>query len=121
MEKRNVHFLIFWLNLFLFIVFVHSGRTESQGKIYDPKTEEYASKENYSDNEIKPEAKEISSSADTTVIDSTNQRRKEEAVYITGSNKKYHRDNCWYLLSKIQISKKDAINKGFRACMECKP
>ena len=47
---------------------------------------------------------------------------KEEIVYITKTGSKYHRGSCSYLKkSKIPISKKDAIAKGYGPCSRCRP
>ncbi len=47
---------------------------------------------------------------------------KETVVYITKTGEKYHRDGCSYLRqSKIQTTKKEAINNGYSACSRCKP
>ena len=43
-------------------------------------------------------------------------------VYVTKTGKKYHRDGCRYLSkSKIPMSLKDAIAKGYTPCSVCKP
>jgi len=53
---------------------------------------------------------------------SLSETRKESAVYITKTGKKYHRDKCRYLSqSKIEISLKDAKKNGYEACKVCKP
>ena len=46
---------------------------------------------------------------------------KTETVYITRTGKKYHRDGCRYLKSRIPISLKDAKAKGYTACSVCRP
>lgn len=46
----------------------------------------------------------------------------DETVYITKSGSKYHRAGCSYLKkSKIPISKKDAIARGYTPCSKCRP
>lgn len=48
--------------------------------------------------------------------------KKETTVYITKTGAKYHTSSCRYLSqSKISISKKEAISKGYTACKVCKP
>jgi len=50
------------------------------------------------------------------------QDKKEQAVYMTRTEGKYHRDGCRYLSqSKIAIKLKDAIAKGYTACKICRP
>ena len=45
-----------------------------------------------------------------------------ETVYITNTGKRYHRASCESLSkSKIPISKKDAIAKGYTPCQRCNP
>jgi len=43
-------------------------------------------------------------------------------VYVTRTGKKYHREGCRYLRkSKIPISLKDAIKRGYTPCSVCNP
>lgn len=43
-------------------------------------------------------------------------------VYVTETGTKYHRAGCSYLKkSSIQMSKQDAISKGYTACSKCNP
>lgn len=50
------------------------------------------------------------------------QGKKEQTVYITRTEEKYHRDGCRYLRqSKIAIKLKDALAKGYTACKICRP
>ncbi len=42
-------------------------------------------------------------------------------VYITNTGKKYHRDGCSYLKSKIPISLSDAKAQGYTPCSRCNP
>ena len=52
----------------------------------------------------------------------TKQYQQSQAVYITRTGKKYHRDGCSYLRqSKIEISLKDAKARGYTACSRCNP
>lgn len=47
---------------------------------------------------------------------------ESETVYITRTGAKYHRGSCSSLRkSKIPISKKDAIERGYGACARCRP
>ncbi len=46
---------------------------------------------------------------------------KAQTVYITRTGKKYHRDGCRYLRSRIPISLKDAKAKGYTVCSVCRP
>lgn len=44
------------------------------------------------------------------------------AVYITESGSRYHRDGCRYLAaSKIEITKDNAIKRGYEPCSVCDP
>jgi competence protein ComEC len=53
---------------------------------------------------------------------SAEQVPKTQAVYITRTGKKYHRDGCRYLAaSRVPISLKDAKAKGFTARKVCRP
>ena len=46
----------------------------------------------------------------------------ENIVYITRTGKKYHSENCRYLSqSKIPISLKEALEKGYTPCSVCGP
>lgn len=48
------------------------------------------------------------------------QKAEDGTVYITKTGTKYHSSNCRYLSkSKIPISLKDAVAKGFTACSVC--
>jgi hypothetical protein len=50
------------------------------------------------------------------------QQTKEQTVYVTKTGKKYHISTCRYLAnSKIPMSLKEAKEKGFTACLICKP
>jgi hypothetical protein len=43
-------------------------------------------------------------------------------VYITKTGEKYHADGCQHLRrSKIPVSLKEAVAKGFEPCSVCKP
>lgn len=45
-----------------------------------------------------------------------------DAVYITNTGEKYHRDGCRYLKkSKIPVSRSDALAQGYDACSVCNP
>lgn len=45
-----------------------------------------------------------------------------QAVYITRTGKKYHRESCQYLRqSKIEISLKEARDRGYGPCSVCSP
>lgn len=46
----------------------------------------------------------------------------DEIVYITETGSKYHRSDCQYLWgSKIEITKQEAIKRGYTACSVCNP
>jgi hypothetical protein len=47
--------------------------------------------------------------------------KKTETVYITRTGKRYHRDGCRYLLSRIPMSLRDAQAKGYTPCKVCRP
>ena len=45
-----------------------------------------------------------------------------DTVYITNTGEKFHRDGCSSLrLSRIPISRADAIARGYEACKNCRP
>jgi hypothetical protein len=45
-----------------------------------------------------------------------------QTVYITRTGDKYHRDGCRYLSrSKIPVSLKEAVGRGYGPCSVCKP
>ena len=47
---------------------------------------------------------------------------EDTIVYITRTGKKHHADGCRYLIkSKIPISLKEAIQRGYTPCSRCKP
>jgi len=46
---------------------------------------------------------------------------KSQTVYITRTGKKYHRDGCRYLHSRIPISLKEAKARGYEPCKVCNP
>lgn len=45
----------------------------------------------------------------------------QPTVYVTNSGKKYHRDGCKWLKSKIAMSLDKAIAAGYEPCKVCKP
>ncbi len=48
--------------------------------------------------------------------------KDSDIVYITKTGTKYHRAGCRYLSkSRIPISRKDAIARGYKPCSVCKP
>eukprot|EP01017_Pseudomicrothorax_dubius_P017248 TRINITY_DN19539_c0_g1_i1.p1 TRINITY_DN19539_c0_g1~~TRINITY_DN19539_c0_g1_i1.p1 ORF type:complete len:300 (-),score=47.86 TRINITY_DN19539_c0_g1_i1:86-985(-) len=56
------------------------------------------------------------------------QTRKQEGrsgsdftVYKTQTGKKYHKDGCSWLLSRIPIKKSEAVSLGLMPCMRCVP
>ena len=45
-----------------------------------------------------------------------------QAVYLTRTGEKYHRDGCRYLRqSRIPTTLRDAVGRGFGPCSVCKP
>lgn len=41
-------------------------------------------------------------------------------VYVTNYGEKYHKGTCWHLYaSKIPLLLKEALNKGYEACLNC--
>jgi len=50
-----------------------------------------------------------------------NDNKKSVQIFITRTGKKYHRDGCRYLKSRIPSTINDAISKGLTACSVCKP
>jgi hypothetical protein len=47
----------------------------------------------------------------------------KDIVYITKSGTKFHRSTCRTIKKskKIEISRQDAVKKGYAACKVCKP
>lgn len=72
---------------------------------------------------------EVSTNAGTTrrtaITTQATEARYEnayETVYVTESGEKYHRSYCQYLRnSKIPITLKDAVGKGYGRCSKCNP
>lgn len=44
-----------------------------------------------------------------------------QTVYTTKTGKKYHKQGCYHLKSKVAMQQKDAISKGYQPCGTCKP
>lgn len=44
-----------------------------------------------------------------------------DTVYRTRTGSCYHRANCGYLKSSIELSEAEAIEQGLRACSRCNP
>lgn len=51
----------------------------------------------------------------------TKDQDQSQTVFITKTGKKYHRDGCSYLKSRIPISLKDAKARGYTPCSRCNP
>ncbi len=50
------------------------------------------------------------------------QKEEKSNVYVTETGKKYHLEHCRYLkYSRYEISLKEAVKKGYGACLVCKP
>lgn len=47
--------------------------------------------------------------------------RTELIVFTSETGKKYHRQNCKQLLSKIPISLSEACQRGYKPCKKCSP
>ena len=69
-----------------------------------------------------------SASTDDSALDNTNTDSSSSddtnsySVYITKTGDKYHTSSCSYLRkSKIELSKQDAISRGYTACGRCNP
>tara|TARA_Y100000590_G_C15331238_1_gene867765 strand:+ start:328 stop:759 length:432 start_codon:yes stop_codon:yes gene_type:complete len=60
---------------------------------------------------------EYVNSSNSNVIDNN----KSVKIFITRTGKKYHRDGCRYLKSRIPSTINDAISKGLTPCSVCKP
>lgn len=127
-KLRIIQILILFLAVFApVLTFAHSDKIDSKGGHYDQKTGEYhyhnAPKQSSFAKKVKKyvsPANETASSQDFGKnIDSTREEKKEEIVYISKAVKKYHRENCKYLKSKIPMEKKEAIKKGYEACKLC--
>lgn len=107
--------------------FTHSGRTDSNGGHYDRKTGGYHYHGGGNTKSVSPNQNGGSTQtrdADTLIQSqerNNQQNQIETTVYITRTGKKYHRDDCRYLKSKIPISKQDAVERGFTPCSVCSP
>jgi len=49
------------------------------------------------------------------------ENNKSVGVFVTRTGKKYHRDGCRYLKSRIPISLNEAVTRGFTGCLVCSP
>lgn len=105
----------------------HSGRTDANGGHYNRKTGEYhyhsGGKTQRVDSNVNRGPAQAGN-ADTLIQkqEGKNQQNQIEAtVYVTRTGKKYHQDGCRYLRSRIPISKKDALARGFTPCSVCSP
>lgn len=56
-----------------------------------------------------------------TSEEGTSASNDDTIVYITRTGKRYHRDGCPYLRSRIPIKKSEAIKRGYTPCGKCKP
>lgn len=54
-------------------------------------------------------------------IEITNETTQSETVYRTKTGKKYHKSDCIYLKSKIEITLSEAKSKGLTPCSVCRP
>lgn len=86
----------------------HSGRTDANGGHYNRKSGEY----HYHNG---GRAASPSTSASESSKDPQSQ-----TVYVTRTGKKYHRDGCLHLKSRIPIPLKEA-KASYSPCKVCKP
>ncbi len=64
----------------------------------------------------------IADSVSPAADDDAPDHQTSETVYITASGTKFHRGDCYHLhASKIAISRKEAMEKGYTACSQCNP
>lgn len=88
------------------VTFGHSGRTDANGGHTNRKTGEY-----HYHNGGPPSAK---------VASSASNEPQGQMVYVTRTGKKYHRDGCTHLRSRIPISLKEAKVR-YSPCKVCMP
>lgn len=52
---------------------------------------------------------------------SSQESKKEDAVYITQNGKKYHKEGCRFIKNRetISISEQEAVSKGLVPCGSC--
>jgi len=65
----------------------------------------------------------IGMAAHTNLTAAVEKKPAKDVVYITKTGKKFHRSNCRTLKKskRIEISRQEAIKKGYKACKVCKP
>jgi competence protein ComEC len=54
-------------------------------------------------------------------LDDEKKEKKPAVVYITRTGKRYHLEDCRYLLSKIKTDVEEATEAGYTPCKVCKP
>jgi hypothetical protein len=89
------------------IALSHGGRTDANGGHYNRKTGEY----HYHNGGPPSAAKSASSESNEP---------QGQMVYVTRTGKKYHRDGCTHLKSRIPISLKEAKHR-YAPCKVCMP
>lgn len=86
----------------------HPGRTDGSGGHYNRKTGEY----HYHNGGA---AKQVSPPPDASYGE-----KKSQMVYVTRTGKKYHRDGCSHLKSKIAMPLQEA-RRLYQPCKVCRP
>lgn len=102
-----VKYMLVVLLLIPSIAISHSGRTDASGGHYNRKTGEY----HYHNGGRSP-------AVSSTFIESNDP--KGQMVYVTRTGKKYHRDGCTHLKSRIPLSLKEAKIR-YSPCKVCVP
>ncbi|MBT0663535.1 YHYH domain-containing protein [Geobacter pelophilus] len=87
----------------------HSGRTDSNGGHYNRRTGEY----HFHNGGSAARSPRVGHTVDS-------RETKSQAVYVTRTGHKYHRDGCRHLKSKIPISLADA-RVSYSPCKVCTP
>jgi len=109
---KSKYKLALWLVLCILLPSLglsHPGRTDSNGGHTNRKTGDYHY-HNGGSGAPPPKAEQSEASTDT----------KSQEVYVTRTGKKYHRDGCSHLKSRIPISLADA-KKSYTPCKVCSP
>lgn len=98
-----------------------TAKPKTESTTSKPKTEKTTVKEK-TQKATKPSKTKSTTRAETTKAAVYVDDNSSYTVYITESGSKYHCAGCRYLSkSSIEISKSDAISRGYSPCSVCKP
>ena len=85
-------------------------------------TDNELTEDTYSGSGIVSEEQEIPEEIDLSdENDTENEKVSSPTVYRTRSGEKYHRESCYYLKSKIEITLDTAKFNGLKPCSKCNP